>query len=204
MRRLIAVVAILCFASGPAAGAAESPARAVVDSLHETLLAVMKDAATLVLSGRRDSLSHLISASFDMALIARVTTGRNWKRFDGGRQKRLIDALRRLNVATYAVRFDDYSGEFFRVVSERPAARGTVLVNGELVKSDGETIRIDYLLRPTGDGWRIIDVYLKGIYSELALRRSEYAAVLKRGGADGLLAAIEKKIAEYESDAAAK
>ncbi len=204
MRRLIAVVAIFCFASGPAAGAAESPARAVVDSLHETLLAVMKDAATLGFAGRRDRLAPVIAASFDMALIARVTTGRNWKRFDGGRQKRLIDALRRLNVATYAERFDDYSGESFRVVSERPAARGTVLVNGELVKSDGETIRIDYLLWPTSDGWRIIDVYLKGIYSELALRRSEYAAILRRGGADGLLAAIEKKIAEYESDAAAQ
>lgn len=204
MRRLLAVVAILCFASGPAAGAADSPARAVVDSLHETLLAVMKDAATLGFAGRRDTLAPVIAASFDMALIARITTGRNWKRFDGGRQQRLIDALGRLNVATYADRFDDYSGESFRVVSERPAARGTVLVNGELVKSDGETIRIDYLLRPTGDGWRIIDVYLKGIYSELALRRSEYAAVLKRDGADGLLAAIEKKIAEYESDAAAQ
>ena len=139
-----------------------------------------------------------------MALIARITTGRNWNRFDGGRQMRLIDALGRLNVATYADRFDDYSGESFRVVSEQPAARGTVLVNSELVKSDGETIRINYLLRPTGKGWRIIDVYLKGIYSELALRRSEYAAVVKRDGPDGLLAAIEKKIAEYESDTAAQ
>ena len=47
------------------------------------------------------------------------------------------------------------------------------------VAVSGETIRIDYLLWPTSDGWRIIDVYLKGIYSELALTHN--AVTVKAG-----------------------
>jgi phospholipid transport system substrate-binding protein len=55
-------------------------------------------------------------------------------------------------------------------------------------------IAINYRMRENGDGWRIIDVYLNGTVSELALRRSEYAAVLQRDGFAKLVASIDEKI----------
>ncbi len=159
----------------------------------------MKAAHALGFEGRRERLAPVIAQVFDIPLIARSATGRYWASFVPAQRQKLVDALRRLTVATYAARFDDYSGERFRVVSERAAPRGTVLVNTELVKADGEAVSIDYLVRPTDEGWRIVDVYLKGVYSELAVRRSEYTAVIKRAGLDGLLATIEDKIASYAS-----
>ncbi len=137
-----------------------------------------------------------------MALIARGSTGRHWRKFAPDERTHLVETLMRLTVATYAARFDGYAGERFRIVSDEPAPRGTVLVHTALVKTDGENVRINYLLRETGEGWRIIDVYLDGIYSELALRRAEYTAVIKRDGLDGLFAEIEKKIASYAAEAA--
>lgn len=183
-----------------ATNAAETPATDVVVALHDTLIAVMKDADSLGFAGRRDQLAPVIAATFDTPLIARVSTGRHWRGFDTDQRQQMIDALTRLTVATYASRFDDYTGESFRVLSETPAPRETLLVSTELIKSDGETVGLNYLLRPTDDGWRVIDVFLKGVYSELALKRSEYAAVIKRAGFDGLLAAIEKKITDYASE----
>jgi phospholipid transport system substrate-binding protein len=56
-------------------------------------------------------------------------------------------------------------------------------------------IAINYRMRPDGESWRIIDVYLNGTVSELALRRSEYAAVLQRDGFEKLVASIDEKIA---------
>jgi phospholipid transport system substrate-binding protein len=58
-------------------------------------------------------------------------------------------------------------------------------------------VQLDYRLRSGPDGWRIIDVFMNGTVSELALRRSEYSAVLDRDGFDGLIAALDGKIAEF-------
>ena len=48
-------------------------------------------------------------------------------------------------------------------------------------------------------GWKIIDVYMDGTVSELALRRSEFASVVKRDGFDGLIQALDQKIAKLEN-----
>ena len=196
-RMIIAILAAFCLLAGTAANADEISASAVVEGLHASLLAVMKDADALGFGGRREHIEPVVAASFDLPMIARLSTGTHWKKLSGVQQERLIDALDRLTVATYAARFDGYSGEIFRVLSEQPAPRGTVLVNSELVKSDGEAVVLNYLLHSTDAGWRIVDVYLQGIYSELALRRSEYVATIKRQGFAGLLAALDKKISDY-------
>ena len=44
--------------------------------------------------------------------------------------------------------------------------------------------------------WRIIDVYLNGTVSELALRRSEYSSVLKRDGFEKLIVMVDGKAEE--------
>ena len=202
MSRLInlAVSGTIFYAAAFAAHAAETPASAVVEELHESLLAVMKNAEALGFVGRRDFLAPVIVESFDMPLITRTSVGRHWRQLNPAQRDQMIDAVGRLSVSIYAGRFDDYDGESFRTLSETPAPRGTILVNTELVKSDGDTVRLNYLLRPTDAGWRIVDVFLKGVYSELAVKRAEYSAVIRRKGLDGLLVAIEDKIASQESD----
>ncbi len=201
MQRLLScfVLAFFCLSPGPTANADETPATAVVEALHDSLIVAMKEAATTSFDDRSARLGEVIAVTFDMRMIARISMGRYWKSFDQAQQEDLTDALRRLTVATYAGRFDDYSGESFRVLSEESAPRGTIFVKTELVKSDGDIVRLNYLMRSTDDGWRIVDVYFKAKYSELAVRRSEYTSVYKRVGLDGLIAAIEQKIESYNS-----
>ena len=55
------------------------------------------------------------------------------------------------------------------------------------------------LSKQANGGWKVIDVYLNGKVSELALRRSEYASALKRDGFEQLLASVETKIAALKS-----
>ena len=76
-------------------------------------------------------------------------------------------------------------------------------VDTRVLDEGSEPIPLDYRLRGTPDlGPRIIDVFYDGTVSELAMRRSEYAALLKKGGIDALLEALEKKIAEQASASA--
>ena len=61
-------------------------------------------------------------------------------------------------------------------------------------------MQLDYRMRPNGEGeWRIVDVYLSGTVSELALRRSDYSGVLRSDGFEALRTAVETKIAAAEA-----
>ena len=199
MRLIVTFVIAAMLALAPGLRAQETPAQEVVQSLHDALLDVMQAADALGFDGRRDYLGPVMDEVFDMAVIARASAGRHWRQAEDEEKQRLVDVVTRLSVSTYAARFDGFSGESFRILSEEPAPRDTRMVHTEIVKSDGDTVRLNYLMRQSKTGWRIVDVYLDGVYSELALRRADYASTLKSSGFEGLFAELEKKVAAIEA-----
>ena len=70
---------------------------------------------------------------------------------------------------------------------------GSIMVRSQIVKANGEPVNVDYMMRRNGDIWLISDIYLDGAISEVATRRSEFAAILKTEGIDGLIAALNRK-----------
>jgi hypothetical protein len=54
--------------------------------------------------------------------------------------------------------------------------------------ANGEPVKVDYVMRLSGPA-----IYLDGATSELATRRSEFAAILKTEGIDGLISALNRK-----------
>jgi phospholipid transport system substrate-binding protein len=107
-------------------------------------------------------------------------------------RQQVIDGFGRYVSAIYADRFDSYSGQRLQVTDEQPAAAG-IMVNSQIVRANGEPVKINYLMRKTGDSWLISDVYLDGTISEVATRRSEFAAILRNEGIDGLIVALNRK-----------
>jgi len=57
--------------------------------------------------------------------------------------------------------------------------------------SIGEPVLVDYVMH--GEIWLISDIYLDSAISEVATRRSEFAAILRKDGIDGLIAALNRK-----------
>lgn len=161
----------------------------------------MQQADTLGLGGRYKSLAPTVTESFNLPLMAQTAVGSYWKSLTPEQQARFVEAFSRLTLATYAARFDGYSGERFETVAQDETPR-SIVVRTQLVKSDGERIRLDYLMREFDDRWQIIDVLAKGSYSELATRRSEYTAVLRREGFEALIAKLDGKVAELVQAAA--
>ena len=94
--------------------------------------------------------------------------------------------------AIYADRFDSYSGQTLAVMGEQPALSG-VMVKSQIIKANGDPVKVDYMMRRNGDSWLISDIYLDSAISEVATRRSEFAAILKKDGIDGLIAALNRK-----------
>jgi phospholipid transport system substrate-binding protein len=178
-------------ASGPARA---DTATALIKQFNDALLATMQAAEKLGYTGRYDKLSPVLESTFDMNFMTQYSAGRYWRKLTTEQKKKLIAAFSRLTIATYANRFNGYSGERFRILSEETPREGNRLVQTELVKSDGEPVKLNYLLRETKNGWRVIDIFLKGTISELATKRSEYSSTLGNQGFDGLMAIFEQKI----------
>lgn len=188
--------------AGAAAG--QGTAAGVVDEFHGSLLGAMKAADRLGYRGRYAALAPVVARVFHLPEMTRIVAGRFWKTFDADRRRRLTEAFGRLTAATYAHRFDGYGGERFRRTGEVAVKDKTLLVETQLVKADGGTVDIDYLLRRFERGWRVVDVFLEGAFSQLATRRSEYTSLLRRRGFDALIAAIDRKVASYEAQADAR
>lgn len=194
---VLAFIGWLVISATPAS-AAPSPKDQIAD-LNATLLDVMQNADRLGYAGRYEKLKPVMQRLYDFGLMARVAVGAYWPELEEARRSRLIDAFTRLSVATYAARFDGYSGERFEIVSAEKAVRGTTLVKTRLIKSDGTPVALNYLTRPQDGEWRIIDVFLDARFSELARLRADYTAVIKRQGFDSLIETIESKIKGLET-----
>lgn len=197
LRALAAILALLV--ALPGAGRASGPegAVAVVEALDAVYLEVMKNAQALGFAGRVAKLEPVLTKSFDFAAMARLSVGGRWRDLTPEQQQKLVSAFARMSIATYAGRFTGWDGEAFEIVGHEPSTQGTVLVQTRVVAPGKDPVQLNYRVRPGPDGWRILDVFLNGTVSELALRRSEYAAVLDRSGFDGLLAALDQKILDF-------
>jgi phospholipid transport system substrate-binding protein len=171
-----------------------TPPANVVETLHVTLLGVMKNAEELGYPGRCDRLSPVVKNLFDIPFMAQKSVGRHWNATGEDERQHLLETFAGFLVANYAGNFDGYSGQSFETLGEEPSTRGTMLVRTRLLEPDGEATRLNYRLRPVDGEWKIIDIYLNGTVSELALRRSEYSSLIQREGFDSLLVALNQKI----------
>jgi phospholipid transport system substrate-binding protein len=173
----------------------------VVEKLHGALLQAMKEGPKLGFEGRRALLEPVVEESFDFKTMARVSTGSGWAKLSPDDQARIIATFTKFTVANYAGQFKTFGGEKFTTKSETDGERGRKAVDTTLGSpgDDDPTELIYQLHQDAGPGggqsggqWKIVDVYLDGSVSQLALRRNEFAAAMAAGGVDNLIAQMEK------------
>ena len=163
-----------------------------VQGLYDALLGTMKNGRTLGQSGRFTQLEPVIRRSFDIPTMARLSVGPSWANLSEAQRQEIIDSFGRYIAAIYADRFDSYAGQKLQVTGEQPNPGG-VMVKSQVVKANREPVKVDYVMRRNGEGWLISDIYLDGAISEVATRRSEFAAIIRSEGVDGLIAALNRK-----------
>ncbi len=199
MRSRIALVLLVALAALPAAGEDPGPAAAPIQRLYDAILATMKQADELGYRGRFEQLEPVITQVYDLPFMSEKVLGRSFRKLSQDEQRRWVDTFTRHTVSTYAQRFGPFAGERFEVLSSEPASGDTVLVRTHIVPPDDAPVEVDYRMRRDGERWEVVDVYLNGTVSELALRRSEYATVLRRDGFESLVRSLEEKIESPET-----
>lgn len=197
-RHILFLLAILLGGSARSLGAADASAAVpTAKGLCDALIAAMKQGPSVSFTDRVKTLGPEIRQDFDLGLMSRIIVGPLWRQLGSEDRQNMVDAFSDYSVANYAQRFKSYSGERFEVdPTPSVMANGDCIVSTKLFTGDPQPVQLNYLMRQ-GDGhWRIIDVFLNGTISEMAARRSEYAAVLRTGGIPALVDLLRKKTAE--------
>jgi phospholipid transport system substrate-binding protein len=192
-RKTVGLALMLALAMLPFRAHATPPSGGdTVQGLYDALLSTMKNGRTLGQSGRFMQLEPVIRRSFDIPSMARLSVGTTWAKLTETQRQQVTESFGRYISAIYADRFDNYAGQKLEVTGEQPAPAG-IMVHSRIIKANGDPVNVDYMMRQNGNNWLISDVYLDSAISEVATRRSEFAAILKNEGIDGLIAALNRK-----------
>ncbi|MEE3326635.1 MAG: ABC transporter substrate-binding protein [Myxococcota bacterium] len=176
--------------------AEESPSATpqwAIDRLNQALLDIMRRADELGYRGRYETVAPVVRETFDTTFMASKSIGPAWRKLGPDERERWVSTFEAYTISNLADRFDGFSGETLEIVGDRPASNATLVVETRLDRPGDDSVGLDYRMREAGEAWKVIDVYSDGKVSEIALRRSEYASVLRSGGIEGLIAAVSGK-----------
>ncbi|MCG8415305.1 MAG: ABC transporter substrate-binding protein [Pseudomonadales bacterium] len=168
---------------------ADEQAVASVDEFHGLLLEVMQAGDALGFQDRKARLKTMVSQKFDMETIGNVVLNRHWRDLSQQQQQSFIEQFIDLSSATYASRFDNYSQQQFQTLGFESMSAGRVMVRTEITSPTMTTVKLDYILQPDDSSWKIIAAIADGV-NDLAVKRTEYTAIMNAGGFDQLLAEL--------------
>jgi phospholipid transport system substrate-binding protein len=129
----------------------------------------------------------------DFEEATRLAVGRSWSQASAEQKKRLVDEFRRMLVRTYSSAISAYEGQTMKVqpVRMKPGDK-EVTVRNQYIRPGGKPVQLDYSMHKTDSGWKIYDIVVEGI-SLVLTYRSEFDAVVKQEGIDGLIKRIAAK-----------
>lgn len=195
-RRLVALVAAgtVCAVAARADEAADICQPII--ALYKGLEAGMRAGHATPFSKRFDALAPVIDRVYDLETVLSVSVGLRWQTMPEVTRHQLADVFRRFTVASYVANFDSFDGEKFEIQpTPRPSGKDQI-VDTRIIPGSGDPIRMNYVMRRSDAGWRIVDVLLDGTISRVAVQRSDFRALLTKGDAEALIASLQRKVAD--------
>jgi phospholipid transport system substrate-binding protein len=196
MLACIILILAVFFLLPPLFAEAEQRPEQTIQTFNATLLETMKEGADLGYKGRYALLAPVVEHSFALSFMGDVSLGKYRKTLDEKQHLSFLKTYTEWTIATYAGRFDRYSGERFEIASESKPDRGTVRVISRLIKADGKEVEFTYLLRNISGNWRVVDIHILGV-SQLALTRAQFTDIIKKKGLGGLISMLQEKIKDF-------
>lgn len=194
-----AVILVLAFVVQPHSVNAEeigSRAEAFITSLANDAISKLTDTEVSI-DEQEARFREIMREYIAFQTIARwVLGGRYWRGANDAQRERYLSLFEQLMVATYAHRFQNYSGETLEVNSVQKIDETQVLVRTTLQRPNAEKpLSVDWRVRATQDKLRVIDIMVEGL-SMAQTQRSEFTAVLRNNGGDvdALMANLETRL----------
>lgn len=174
-------------------------ARHPVERFQAGLLEVMQAGDALGFNGRRDRLSTLLKLHMDIPYIAELLLGASRDVLSPEERDELGQVMLKYAVSALAGAFGSYEGQRFEIGAVSQLKSGRARVRGRFVQSDGDAVKLNYLVNPRARNWRIIDLWFDGV-SGLQIYKAEFRSVLAREPPSVLLKALKQRIAKLEAE----
>ena len=144
-----------------------SPSQLVLANSQRILTTLEKRRAEF--TRNRAALEQFVASEFntmfDRDYAARQVLGRHGRGAADADVKLFADALADNLMRRYGSSLLDFNTQLrVRVKSETALPRGLgVKVSSEMLRAGGEPIPVDYLMRKSGDQWKVFDVMVEGV-----------------------------------------
>jgi len=197
LRLIFAVLAILIGLQPVhmyAADTAADPAVRQIESFYAALVDTMKRGEQFGLQGRHRQLTPITDDVFDLAAMAQLSVGPSWVSLSESEKQGIVEAFKRMTIANYAKNFAKFAGEQFLVEPSVKTRNSDKIVESKLLSSDRSSVPFNYRMHLVGDKWKIVDIYLNGYVSQLALRRADFSSTITSAGAAGLVKKINDMV----------
>lgn len=173
------------------AGLASTPPEEVVRQASEQVLARLKaEPEVQTQTGRLHALvDEMLVAHMDLERMSRWVLGRYARRVDDDQLVRFTEGFRALLVRTYATALTEYNGQSMRFLPLRQDAEDRVTVRTLIEQPAGPSIPIHFSLHNRDGAWKAYDISIDGV-SMLTNYRTSFAAEIRRGGIEQLIAAL--------------
>lgn len=194
MKRFAAVLLIALLLPVGAALAA-APEEAYIDKLGQQVVTILGD-KEMGDAKRKAGFSKLLTQNFDLKTIGRFVMGRHWRDATPEQQKEYQALFEKMVVTVYTQRFSDYSGQQMVVKGSVPAEGSKdTFVKSEIRQTDGAPpVAVEWRVRPSGKSYRIVDAVVEGV-SMSVTQRSDFDAIVAKGGIDGLIQELKNRVA---------
>lgn len=121
-----------------------------------------------------------------------AAVGRYWRQATPDQQKRLQDEFKILLVRTYSGALSQVKDQTVQLKPMRAGPDDSEVVVRTEVRGKGDPIQLDYRLEKAGDGWKIYDVNVLGIWLVENYRNS-FAQEIGANGIDGLISKLAER-----------
>ncbi|MFQ5355377.1 MAG: phospholipid-binding protein MlaC [Mariprofundaceae bacterium] len=192
MKTFIGILVTVCMLL-PVNAEATSDPRAVVQSAVDGVIQVLgsrPDKDRLRLEDRQ-AIRAAINKQFDFREMGKRSLGRSWKKINSEQRDRFVDVFRELLERSYGNSLASYKGQTVEY--------GDVRIDGKrarvetLIKDESISIPVQYSLKLKSDHWRVYDIRIEGL-SLVSTFRTDFKALYKQDGYDGLIQKLETKI----------
>ncbi|MDP6830220.1 MAG: ABC transporter substrate-binding protein [Alphaproteobacteria bacterium] len=189
---MLAAPGLLFAAASPEAVAGAS---AFISSLAQRAIAILQS-SNGKLESREAQFRVLLSNGFDMAFIARFVLGKHWRKATPQERADYVALFTEFILKSYSRRLGGYSGETFTVAGAKTAGKKDIMVKTKIVQPGGPPIKADWRVRPRKGEYKIIDIMVEGV-SMAVTQRSEFNAVVRKRGMQGLLQALRARTEKF-------
>ena len=168
----------------------------LVQKITDEILAAIKSDKQLAAGDKQKAMKlaeEKVLPYVDFEQATRLAVGRAWREATPEQKKRLVSEFRNMLVRTYSNAISTYEGQTLKVLPARGKQDPEeTVVRTQFIRAGGQPLPIDFTMHQKEGTWKVYDITVEGV-SLVMTYRSEFDAIVKQKGIDGLIQALATK-----------